>query len=94
MKSPLAILVLAIGLAGAAHAATTTPADSAQQALQTAMGDKAKNLTVEVADGVAQLQGWAQQPSDVEQARYIVSKAPGVTEAYSTHVHTWSTTTR
>ena len=30
MKSPLAILVLAIGLAGAAHAATTTPADSAQ----------------------------------------------------------------
>lgn len=93
MKSPIAILVLAIGLAGAAHAATTEAA-TAQQTLQTAMGDKAKDLTVSVTDGVATLQGWAQQPSDVDQARYIVSKVPGITQAYSTQVHTWTTTNR
>ncbi|AOW14803.1 hypothetical protein LPB72_20435 [Hydrogenophaga crassostreae] len=95
MKSPLAILVLAIGLAGAAHAQTaTTEGVAAQQALQTAMGDKAKDLTVSVTNGVASLQGWAQQPSDVDQARYIVSKAPGITQAHSTQVHTWTTTNR
>jgi phage I-like protein len=95
MKSPLAILVLAIGLAGAAHAQTAnTESATAQQALQTAMGDKAKDLTVNVSNGVATLQGWAKQPSDVDQARYIVSKSPGITQAYSTQVHTWNSTNR
>ena len=95
MKNPLAILVLAIGLAGAAQAQSTdTEAKAAQQALQTTMGAKAKDLTVTVANGVATLKGWAQQPSDVEQARYIVGQTAGVTQAQSSQVHTWNTTNR
>jgi osmotically-inducible protein OsmY len=96
MKSPLAILALTLCLAGAAHAqaATNTEGATAQQTLQAAMGDKAKDLTVSVSNGVANLQGWAKQPSDVDQARYIVSKVPGITQAHSTQVHTWNSTNR
>ena len=82
MKAPLAALAIALGLAGSiqAHAADATTAASAQQALVSAMGDKAKDITVEVSQGTARLQGWAQQPGDVDQARYVVSQLPGVTD--------------
>ena len=97
MKAPLAALAIALGLVGSiqAHAAdATTTAASAQQALVSAMGDKAKDITVEVSQGTARLQGWAQQPGDVDQARYVVSQLPGVTQATSTQVHTWLATDR
>jgi osmotically-inducible protein OsmY len=94
---PLASLAIALGLAGSIQAQTadgTTTATSAQQALVSAMGDKAKDIAVEVSQGKARLQGWAQQPGDVDQARYIVSQLPGITRAISTQVRTWSTTDR
>lgn len=96
MKAPLAALAIALGLAGSiqAHAADATTTTSAQQALVSAMGDKAKDITVEVSQGTARLQGWAQQPGDVDQARYVVSQLPGVTQATSTQVHTWLATDR
>ena len=93
MKSPVTALLVAFALAGSfqAHAG---PAESnqAQQALQSAMGDKAKDLSVSVDNGVAELKGWADEPRDVLQARYIVSKVNGVTEARSTQVRTWNAT--
>lgn len=93
MKSPIAALLVTFALAGSfqAHAG---PAESAQaqQALQSAMGEKAKDLSVTVDNGVAELKGWAQEPRDVLQARYIVSKVDGVTEARSTQVRTWKAT--
>ena len=93
MKSPIAALLVTFALAGSfqAHAG---PAESAQaqQALQSAMGEKAKDLSVTVDKGVAELKGWAQEPRDVLQARYIVSKVDGVTEARSTQVRTWKAT--
>ncbi len=93
MKSPIAALLVAVALAGSfqAHAG---PAESAQaqQALQSVMGEKAKDLSVTVDNGVAELKGWAQEPRDVLQARYIVGKVDGVTEARSTQVRTWNAT--
>jgi osmotically-inducible protein OsmY len=58
------------------------------------VGEKAKDLTVTVSNVVTTLQGWTQQPSDVDQARYIISKPPGVNQVYSSQVHTWTTTHR
>jgi osmotically-inducible protein OsmY len=93
MKSPIAALLVAFSLAGSfqAHAG---PAEStqAQQALQSAMGEKAKDLSVSVDNGVAEIKGWADEPRDVLQARYIVSKVDGVTDARSTQVRTWNAT--
>lgn len=93
MKSPVAALIVAFALAGSfqAHAG---PAEStqAQQALQSAMGEKAKDLSVSVDNGVAEIKGWADEPRDVLQARYIVSKVDGITEARSTQVRTWNAT--
>jgi hypothetical protein len=95
MKAPVAALFVAFALAGSfqAHAG---PAESAQaqQAIQSAMGEKAKDLSVSVNDGVAELKGWAQEPRDVDQARYIVSKVSGVTAAHSTQVRTWEATNK
>ena len=95
MKSPIAALAVAFALAGSfqAHAG---PAESAQaqEAIQLAMGEKAKDLSVSVNDGVAELKGWAQEPRDVDQARYIVSKLDGVSKAYSTQVRTWEATNK
>ena len=57
------------------------------------MGEQAKDLTVTVdTQGVANVDGWAQQPKQIHQARYVVSKVPGVTQAYSAGVLTWSST--
>ncbi|MGS5089090.1 BON domain-containing protein [Hydrogenophaga sp. A37] len=97
MKAPIASLAsfaIALSLAGPIQAQTAdaTTATNAQQALVSAMGDKAKDITVEVSQGKARLQGWAQEPDDVDQARYVVSQLPGITRAISTQVHTWSAT--
>lgn len=99
MKAPLAAIVIALGLAGAvqAHAQISpdaTTSATAQKALLAALGDKAKDLTVTVSQGAAQLQGWARQPGDVNQARYVVSQLPGIQQATSEQVHTWSSTDR
>ncbi len=95
MKTPLAALVIAFAIAGSlqVHAG---PAESAlaQEAIQSAMGEKAKDLRVTVNDGVAELKGWAQEPRDVDQARYIVSKVAGVNQAHSTQVRTWESTNK
>lgn len=93
MKSPIAALLVAFALAGSLQAhAGSAESVQAQQALQSAMGEKAKDLSVTVDNGVAELKGWVQEPRDVLQARYIVSKVDGVTEARSTQVRTWKAT--
>ncbi len=93
MKSPIAALLVTFALAGSFQAhAGPAESDQAQQAIQSAMGEKAKDLSVTVDNGVAELKGWAQEPRDVLQARYIVGKVDGVTEARSTQVRTWNAT--
>jgi BON domain len=72
-----------------AHAAGT--ASTAQQALAAQMEDAAKDLTVDLSQGVANISGWVVSPLQADQARCIVSQIPGVHRAYSTRVHTWST---
>lgn len=90
----LAALSLAPAHAGVAEQNAATAA-AAQQTLQAEMGDLAKDLTVAVdTQGIANLDGWAKGPKQVDQARYIVSKVPGVTQAYSSGVLTWSTSDR
>jgi hypothetical protein len=63
-----------------------------QQALVEKMGDKAKELSVTVDQGTVRLSGWVHGPREVHQARYLVSKLPGVERAYSSGVRTWVTT--
>lgn len=94
MKSYLSILAItAAAFAVQVQAADTDPlATAAQSALTAQLGAKAKDLTVTVSQGVAELHGFAQQPRDVELARYVVSQVPGVTTAYSAGVHTWTST--
>lgn len=94
MKAIISILAItAAAFAVPVQAADTDPlAAAAQSALATRLGDKARDLTVTVSQGVAELHGFAQQPRDVELARYVVSQVPGVTAAYSAGVHTWTTT--
>ncbi len=97
MKSLIATLAIAAGLAApfAAQADTSTNLNAAaQSAMQTALGERAKDLTVTVSQGVASIQGWALQPHDVDVARYVVSKVPGVTQAYSSGARTWTATDR
>lgn len=65
--------------------------EAAQQALSAQIGDGGKDLRVKVTGGDAELSGWAQGPRDVKQAAYIVSKVPGISNAYSGAVHTWTT---
>lgn len=86
----LALTLAALGLS-MAHAGETEIAAKAQQTLRQEMG--AKDMTVAVdGNGVATLQGWAQQPKDVSQARYLVSRVEGVKAAHSSGVRTWSST--
>lgn len=97
MKRFIATLAIAAGLAApfAAQANDTAKLNAAAQtAMQTALGERAKDLTVTVSQGVATIQGWALQPHDVDVARYVVSKVPGVTQAYSGGARTWTTTDR
>lgn len=99
MKTFIATLAIAAGLAAsfAAQAADPTPdalTTAARAAMQDTLGDRAKDLTVTVTAGVAELAGWARQPHDVDVARYVVSRVPGITQAYSSGVRTWTTTDR
>lgn len=90
----LALTLAALGLS-MAHAGETGIAAKAQQTLTQEMGATAKDMTVTVDDqGVATLQGWAREPKDVNQARYLVSRVEGVKTAYSSGVRTWSSTDR
>jgi osmotically-inducible protein OsmY len=56
------------------------------------MGDSARDLAVRVEQGTVNLSGWARGPREVHQARYLISKLPGVERAYSSEVRTWLTT--
>ena len=88
----LALTIAALGLS-MAHAGETGIAAKAQQTLTQEMGATAKDMTVAVdGNGVATLQGWAQEPKDVNQARYLVSRVEGVKTAHSSGVRTWSST--
>lgn len=58
------------------------------------MGSEAKDLKVSVDQGTINLMGWVKGPREVNQARYIVSKLPGVEHAYSSGVRTWVATDR
>ena len=96
--SALALTLGALGLSpvqAADAAAAAELAARAQQALVADMGEQARDIAVTVdQDGVATLQGWARQPRDVAQARYVVSRVPGIHQAYGSAVHTWSSTDR
>ena len=93
MKSPVAALLVAFALTGSFQAhAGTAESTQAQQTLQSAMGEKAKDLKVSIDNGVAEIKGWVDEPRDVLQARLIVSKVDGVTQARSTQVRTWNAT--
>lgn len=88
----LALTIAALGLS-MAHAGETGIAAKAQQTLTQEMGATAKDMTVAVdGNGVATLQGWAQEPKDVNKARYLVGHVEGVKAAYSSGVRTWSST--
>lgn len=97
--STQAVLAAAMAIAFAPasfaqSAATPAPdsstADVAEQALNAQMGDAAKDLDVKVKDGIANISGWAESSAQVDKARTIVSKIPGVTKSYSSQVNTWS----
>ena len=93
-SATLALTLAALGLS-MAHAGETGIAAKARQTLTQEMGATAKDMTVAVdGNGVATLQGWAQQPKDVNQARYLVSRVEGVKTAHSSGVRTWSSTDR
>ncbi len=97
MKSFIATLAIAAGLAAPFAAQATETADlsnTARSAMQAALGERAKDLSVTVSQGVARIEGWALQPHDVDVARYVVSKVPGVTQAYSAGARTWMATDR
>lgn len=92
----LALAALAMPAANAAK--PKAPVDeaataSAKQALASEMGDLGKDLTVSVdKNGIATLSGWAKEPKDVDKARYIISKLPGIKKSYSTKVKTLEAT--
>lgn len=93
-SATLALTLAALGLS-MAHAGETEIAAKARQTLTQEMGATAKDMTVAVdGNGVATLQGWAQQPKDVNQARYLVSRVEGVKTTHSSGVRTWSSTDR
>jgi hypothetical protein len=48
--------------------------------------------TVLHTQGTVNLSGWVHGPREVHQARYLVSKLPGVERAYSSGVRTWVAT--
>jgi hypothetical protein len=68
-------------------------ASAVQEVLVKSMGDVVKDLTVTVQNGAVTLHGFVSQPREEEQARYVTSKVPGVTAAYS-NIHTWSSDDR
>lgn len=90
----LTLAALGIPYAGAAESQRNGDiAVAAAQALNTQMGERAKDLKVSVDKrGYATLSGWAKGPKDVNKARYIVSKVPGVKKAFSSRVRTLSST--
>ena len=93
--SALALTFGALGGSAAQASSAAEVAVRAQQVLVAEMGEQAKDMSVAVdQNGVATLQGWARQPRDVVKARYLVSRVPGVHQAYGSAVHTWSTTDR
>lgn len=98
MKTLIATLAVAAGLLAplASQAATETDAltTAARTALQASLGERAKDLDVQVTAGVAHIQGWALQPHDLDVARLAVSRVPGITQAYSASAHTWRATDR
>jgi hypothetical protein len=63
---------------------------AAQQTLAAKMGEDAKDIQVDVKDGVANLTGWATGPAEESRARALVSRVPGVLKSYSS-VRTWNT---
>ena len=88
-----ALLALAAGALLPAHAATDADlAGSVQSALSNSLGSDAKDLTVSARNGKVTLRGWVQGPKEEARARFVASKVPGVTRAYSA-VHTFSTDT-
>ena len=97
MKSFIVTLAIAAGLTAPFVAQandTTNLSTTAQSAMQAALGERAKDLNVTVSQGVARIEGWALQPHDVDVARLVVSKVPGVTQAYSAGARTWMATDR
>ena len=92
----LALAALAMPAANAAK--PKAPVDeaataSAKQALASEMGELGKDMTVTVdKNGVATLGGWAKEPKDVDKARYIIKKLPGVKKSYSNRVKTQEST--
>jgi osmotically-inducible protein OsmY len=68
-------------------------ASAVQVVLVKSMGDAAKDLTVTAQNGAVTLHGFVNQPREEDQARYVTSKVPGVTAAYS-KIHTWSSNDR
>lgn len=102
MKTSSYAAAIALAVAAALAAPLASAAESqrngdiavaAKQALTSDMGDRAKDLKVTVDKrGYATLSGWAKGPKDVNKARYIVSKVPGVKKAFSSRVRTLSST--
>ncbi|MEO0002614.1 MAG: hypothetical protein RLZZ22_306 [Pseudomonadota bacterium] len=93
-SATLALTLAALGLS-MAHAGETEIAAKARQTMTQEMGTTAKDMTVAIdGNGVATLQGWAQEPKDVSQARYLVSRVEGVKAAYGSGVRTWSSTNK
>ena len=88
----VAVAVITFSTPGFSETVTHPSAASVQQILAEKMGAKAKDLSVTVDQGTVNLSGWAQGPREVHQARYLVSKLPGVERAYSSGVRTWVAT--
>ena len=93
-RSAAILAVVATTFSGSviSQSAPYPTAETVQQALVEKMGDKAKALSVTVDQGTVRLSGWVHGPREVHQARYLVSKIPGVERAYSSGVFTWVTT--
>jgi len=88
----MAVVVITFSTPGFSETVPYPTAASVQQVLVEKMGAKAKDLSVTVDQGTVNLSGWAKGPREVHQARYLVSKLPGVERAYSSGVRTWVTT--
>ncbi len=88
----MAVAISTLATPGFAQTMAYPSASAVQQVLAEKMGDKAKELVVSVDQGTVNLSGWVHGPREVHQARYLVSKLPGVERSYSSGVRTWVTT--
>ena len=90
----LLIALAAPLLISATYAAQPTAelTTAAKSALTASMGRDAKDIEIKIDNGIATLTGWAANPAVVDRARAIVSRVPGVIDARSPAVHTWSAT--